>query len=302
MTFRPTRLQADLLLLLTAAIWGLAFVAQKTGMTGIGPLGFLGIRSILSALTIAPLLYLELKSPAVRPRITLTDRWLMAGMALSFFAGVYLQQAGIRMTSVTNAGFLTTLYVVFTPVIALLVFRHTQSFIVWPACALALIGAFLLNGGGLTPLSAGDTLELLCAICFAIQINLMGILARRVQRPALLCMTQHLTCVVMGIGLGIGFEGITLPSLFENAIPLLYAGVISGGIGFTLQALAQQHTPASDAAIIMSAEALFAALGGALLLHERLGMINWLGCALIFVAIVLVEFYPLLKTRDRRAR
>ncbi len=196
--------------------------------------------------------------------------------------------------SVTNAGFLTALYVVCTPIIGLLLFRHRQSVIIWPACLLAIVGVYLLNGASLSRFTPGDWLIMLCAVFFGVQINLMGMLMRRIQRPVTICLMQSAFCAIMGLGIGGMTEGISWSGVTDNLGPLLYAGVISGGIGFTLQAFAQQHTPSADAAIIMSAEALFAAFGGAVLLNERLGVISWVGCALIFTAILTVELYPLL--------
>ena len=299
MLAKMTRLQADGLLLLTAAIWGLAFVAQKSGMVGLGPLGFIGIRSAFSALVVLPLFVMERRAEADKPDMSRMDWLLMCGTALAFFGGVWCQQAGMVSASVTNAGFLTALYVVCTPVIGLLLFRHRQSVIVWPACLLAMAGVYLLNGASLSRFAPGDWLIMLCAVFFGVQINLMGMLMRRVQRPVTICLMQSVFCAVMGLGLGGVTEGISWTGFTANLMPLLYAGVVSGGIGFTLQAFSQQHTPSADAAIIMSAEALFAALGGAVLLRERLGLISWIGCGLIFVAILAVELYPLLRKKSQ---
>lgn len=296
---KMTRLQANGLLLLTAAIWGLAFVAQKSGMHGLGPLGFIGIRSLLSAVVVLPLFVMERRAEADKPDMSRMDWLLMCGTALAFFGGVWAQQAGMVSASVTNAGFLTALYVVCTPLIGLVLFRHSQSVIIWPAGLLALAGVYLLNGGSFARFAPGDWLVMLCALFFGVQINLMGTLMRRIQRPVTLCLMQSLLCAVMGLGLGGVTEGISWAGVTANLEPLLYAGVVSGGIGFTLQAFAQQHTPSADAAIIMSGEALFAALWGALLLNERLGLISWIGCGLIFIAILAVELYPLLRRQPQ---
>jgi len=287
-----SRLQADLLLLFTAAIWGLAFVAQKSGMAGLGPFGFVGVRFALSTIVVLPMAIREWKNHAALPAMTAKDWGMMALLSLAFFAGCYLQQAGMVTASVTNAGFLTALYVVFVPVIGLIVFRHKQSIIVWPACAIAIAGVWLLNGGHLDRLSPGDGLVIACAAAFGLQINLMGIVVRQSARPFTICVAQNAVTAVVALALAALNEHVTVSGIEASLIPLLYAGVISGGLGFALQAFAQQHTPSADAAIIMSGEALFAALSGAVLLHERLGAINWLGCGLIFSALLLVELYP----------
>ncbi len=287
-----SRLQADLLLLGTAAIWGLAFVAQKSGMAGLGPFGFVGLRFLLSTIVVLPLALREWKSRDALPAMTTKDWALMGLLSLVFFAACYLQQAGMVSAGVTNAGFLTALYVVFVPLIGLIVFRHRQSIIVWPACAIAIAGVWLLNGGRLDHLSTGDAMIIGCAAAFGLQINLMGIVVRQSARPFTICVAQNAVTTVAALALATLHEHITLAGIQTGLIPLLYAGVISGGLGFALQAFAQQHTPSADAAIIMSGEALFAALSGAVLLHERLGAINWLGCGLIFAALLLVELYP----------
>ena len=295
-----SRLQADLLLLLTAAIWGLAFVAQKSGMAGLGPFGFVGLRFLLSTLVVLPLAFREWKNHAGLPAMTGKDWGLMGVLSLVFFAACYLQQAGMVSASVTNAGFLTALYVVFVPVIGLVVFRHRQSIIVWPACAIAIAGVWLLNGGRLDHLSTGDLLVIACAAAFGLQINLMGIVVRQSARPFTICVAQNAVTALAALALAAANEHITLSGIQASLIPLLYAGIISGGLGFALQAFAQQHTPSADAAIIMSGEALFAAVSGAVLLGERLGAINWLGCGLIFAALLLVELYPYVLKAIRR--
>ena len=236
-----SRLQADLLLLLTAAIWGLAFVAQKSGMAGLGPFGFVGLRFLLSTLVVLPLAFREWKNHAGLPAMTGKDWGLMGVLSLVFFAACYLQQAGMVSASVTNAGFLTALYVVFVPVIGLVVFRHRQSIIVWPACAIAIAGVWLLNGGRLDHLSTGDLLVIACAAAFGLQINLMGIVVRQSARPFTICVAQNAVTALAALALAAANEHITLSGIQASLIPLLYAGIISGGLGFALQAFAQQR-------------------------------------------------------------
>ncbi len=292
---KPSRLIADLLLLFTAAIWGLAFVAQKQGLQTIGPFTFVGLRFALSALVVLPLAWHERSAKTPNPPMTGRDRLGIIGLVAAFFIAVALQQVGMKTASVTNAGFLTALYVVFVPIVGLIVFRHAQSIIVWPACLIALAGVWLLNGGTFSHLAVGDWLMIGCAAATAVQINLMGILVRRTQRPFTLCLWQNIVSAVGGCAIALCVEPISLPGIAAGLWPLLYAGLVSGGIGFAVQAYAQGHTPASDAAIIMSCEALFAAVGGVLLLNEHLNWVSWSGCGLIFAALLLVELYPILR-------
>jgi drug/metabolite transporter (DMT)-like permease len=296
-----TRLRADLLLLITAIVWGTAFVAQKTGMEGVGPFGFAGVRFVFSLMVVFPLVMLEARHGR-GVAFTRQDWWITALMCMAFIGGVILQQAGILHTTVTNAGFLTGLYVVIVPFIVWIMFRTPPAPVIWAASLLAIAGVWLLNGASLTSIGLGDWLVVGCAACFAVQVVLMGVLARRTRRPMLLSAVQYAACAIVGTGLGIGFEGLNLEAVQIDLWPLLYAGVISGGIGYTLQAVAQQHTPSSDAAIIMSGEALFAALAGAILMGDRLDFMGWAGCGMIFAAILLVEAGVLLFSRLKSSK
>lgn len=290
-----SRWQADLLLVLVAFIWGFAFIAQKTGMNGMGPFGFVGVRFLLSFLVIVPLAWREYRDTSKNflPAVPL---WQQGLLVLLFFGGVISQQFGLKTATVTNAGFLTTLYVLFVPILDLLFFRIKPRTIIWPAAVLAIFGVYLLGGGGLSPFSIGDWLIIACACSFAGQVMLMGHLARNHHRPFYWSILQYGFCAVVGIVLAFAFEEITINAIMKNIWPLLYGGLISGGIAYTLQAITQRYTPSSDAAIIMSGEALFAALGGFILLQENLHLIGWVGCGLIFAAIILTEL-PIGKTR-----
>ncbi|MCM2344014.1 MAG: DMT family transporter [Alphaproteobacteria bacterium] len=289
-----SRLQADGLLLITAIIWGTAFVAQKTGMDGLGPLGFVGLRFLLSFIVVLPFALREQRRSLPLPRGWKRGCTLLC---LFFVSGVVLQQIGILHTSVTNAGFLTGIGVIFVPFIAWFLFRRRPSWILAPTCLLAVAGIWFLNGGSLTSLGGGDGLVLLCAVCFAFQVSLLGFLMQKIRRPLLFSAIQYAVCAFIGLALALYFEGITWQAIIDNALPLFYAGAISGGIAYTLQAVAQQDTPPADAAIIMSSEALFAALAGALFLGDRLTAAGWLGCTLIMLAIVLVELGTLYAAR-----
>jgi len=286
-----SRLQADFLLLLTALIWGTAFVACKTGMDGIGPFSFSGVRFGMPLLVILPFVLHEQRT---RPSLTRQDLLAGFGLSLIFTTAVILQQAGIFYTTVTNAGFLTGVGVVLVPFIAWALFRLRPQILVWPACVMAVAGIWFLNGGTLASFGKGDLLVMACAAAFAFQLVLLGVMVSRTRRPLTLSAIQYVVCAGIGIFIGAAFEGLDGTAIQSNLPELLYAGIISGGIAFTLQAVAQQHTPPADAAIILSGESLVAALCGALLLSERLSGMAWIGCLLIFSAILLVEAGSLL--------
>jgi drug/metabolite transporter (DMT)-like permease len=289
------RLLATLLLLLTTLLWGLAFVAQKTAMDSLGPLTFTAVRYALGGLAILPLAIWEYRRKTRPP--SRRDWTVIAIVALSFFAGAYLQQVGLTMTTVTNAGFLTSLYVLFVPFLALVILVQRPHPVIWIGMPMALVGVYLLNGARLDAFNAGDLLVIGGALGWAVQILLIGIVSKRTGLPITISVICFLvTMALSGVG-GLAFEAPRLEAIADNWGEILYTGLLSTAVAFTLQAVAQQHVPPSNAAIILSAEALFAALGGALILGERLSAIGYTGAATIFVAILLVEAVPLLRPR-----
>ena len=292
-----SRLTANILLLLAAIVWGAAFVAQSTAMDSIGPLAFIGIRFVLAAMAVAPFAYLEWRKS--RDRIPPKGHITGIGVGVIFFAAMALQQYGFFTTTVTNAGFLTALYVVLTPILSILVLRHFPSLFIWPVAALSLSGTYLL-AGSLQSMKAGDLLMIGSAFFWALQIIFMGRMVTRYNNPVTVAFVQFLTTGLIGLAAGLIFEPIGLAAIKGAWFELVYTGVISGGLAFTLQAIAQRHTPTTDAAILLSSESLFAALSGAIFLGETLTPRQWLGCLLIFFSILAVELLPTLLKRIRR--
>jgi drug/metabolite transporter (DMT)-like permease len=287
-----TRWQADILLLFVAMIWGFAFVGQSSAMAHTGPLAFTGWRFALAAALVAPLAFRELRKPAARG--VMTRRRIAGVIALGavFFAASALQQYALLSTRVTNAGFLTALYVVMAPLIGFAFLKHRPPVAIWLGAALSLFGAFLLSGGGLSGFNPGDALVVISALLWAVQILLIGVLLDQADQPVTLAFAQYAVSALFGIGLSFLFEGGALPPVSAIWRELLFTGVLSGAVCFTLQAVAQRHTPASDAAILMSTEALFAAIGGALFFGDRLDAMGYAGCALIIGSVLLVQLAP----------
>ncbi len=286
---RLTRTRADLILLVAAAIWGLAFVAQSTAMAAMPPLAFIACRFFLATLVLAPFAWIEYRR--ARTRMTRSGWIGMAAIGIVFFVGAVLQQTALLTTSVTNTGFLTSLYVVFTPALGFILYRHKPHILVWFDITLAMTGTWLLSGG-VTAMRIGDFQVVLSALCWSGQVILVGRLVRLTERAIGTVFMQMAvaTCLAAVTSLIVdrghfGNLGAALPEL-------LYTGVMSGGIAFTLQAMGQRFTPSSDAAIILSAEAPFAAIFGALLLGERMTLTGGIGCALIFAAIIVVQLIP----------
>ncbi len=285
-----SRIQANLLLLLAAAIWGGGFVAQSTAMQGMTPNWFNGLRFGLATVAVLPFAVREAR---------MADRSLSVGEWLSFaMVGVVLlgsqttQQIGLQTTSVTNASFLTGLYVVFVPVIAVFARGRRPHWIVWPAAGMTLLGILLLSGGALSALSRGDILIIICAVFLAAQISLTGLAVGRSGRPLALALSQFAICAVGGLLGGAAFEPFSLEGLSSVIPQIIYAGLFSSGLAFVLQIVGQRHTTAPQAAIVLSSEALFGALFGALMLGEMLAMPGYVGCALIFAAMLVVELVP----------
>lgn len=282
-----SRLTADLILLLTAIIWGTAFIAQKTGMDGVGPFLFVASRFALSFFVVLPFAFREAGKVPVLPGRS--DYLGMIGLCAVFFGGVILQQIGIASTTVTNAGFITGLYVIMVPMVAWLFLRQKPAAKIWGACGLAILGTWFLNDATLAAFTRGDWIILGSAAFYAAQVVLLGLLVQKTSRPLFFVTIQYAACTLVGLLGAFVFEEVSWAALQANWFQIAYAGVISGGIAYTLQAIGQQYTPSSDAAIILSGEALFAALAGFVILGERLPGLGWLGCALILLAILLVE-------------
>jgi drug/metabolite transporter (DMT)-like permease len=289
---------AVLLLLVATAIWGLAFVAQKAAMAHMGPLTFSGTRFLLGGVALLPFALIELRRKAPHGAGFTPRLWLQIGiLCIAFLLGSLLQQYGLAQTSVTNSGFLTALYVLFVPLIAFLVLRARPHPIIYLGAPLALIGIFYLNGGRLESFNFGDMLVVISAVFWGGHVLMLGLLSRETGLPVVLSAVTFISVGLICLALAFGFETPDFADIAAGWVQILYVGLMSTALAFTLQAIAQQHVPAANAAIVLSAESLFAALGGALLLGERLPPIGYAGAGLILFAIILVEAIPALRQR-----
>jgi drug/metabolite transporter (DMT)-like permease len=284
-------LRADLLMLLTAMIWGSGFVAQTAGMDHIGPYLFSGLRFALGSICLLPLILRRPASgPAPEPLMTrgLLQGGIVMGIALAL--GINLQQVGLLFTSVTNAGFITGLYVIVVPLLGLLL-GHKTGMGTWLGCVLAVIGMFLLSVGDNFQVASGDWLQLIGAFVWGGHVILVGLFASR-HDPIRLAFLQFATCSVISLILALIFEPIALDSIIAAGPALLYGGVFAVGVGYTLQVVAQKHAIASHAAIILSLEAVFAAIAGAWFLGEALQLRGYVGCALMLAGMLLAQLWP----------
>ncbi len=281
--------KGDLLLLLTAMIWGTAFVAQKVGMDHIGPFMYTGIRFALGALFLTPfMLLLSRKQPFVvkqRKGPPLVPAGLLAGTLL--FGGSILQQIGIIYTTAGKAGFITGLYVVIVPLLGL-IWKFKPGKGVWAGAFLAVTGLYLLTVDKGFTLCMGDTLVILCAFLYALHVLAIGWLAPRLD-VLRLAVIQFWVCAGLSLAIGLIVEEMTLAALKGAAVPILYGGLLSVGIGFTLQIVAQQKAPPAHAAIILSLETVFAVMAGLVILGETLPVRGWTGCLLMLAGMIAAQ-------------
>ena len=287
-------LRADLLMLLTAMIWGSVFIAQTRGMEHVGPFLYSGARFLLATLVLLPLFFWRPDGRgSAAPPIQPASRGLWIGgvlMGVVLALGINLQQVGLQFTSVTNSGFITGLYVIMVPLIGLLVGQRT-GLGTWLGASLAVVGMFLLSVGENFQVASGDWLQLAGAVVWGVHVLMIGSLARR-HDPLRLAVLQFATCGVISLLLALVFEEISLPSLLGAGPAILYGALIGVAIGFTLQVIAQRDALASHAAVIFSLEAVFAALAGAWFLDEMLQARGYVGCALMFAGMLVAQLWP----------
>jgi len=277
------------MLWITSAIWGFAFVAQRAGMEYIGPFTFNGIRFLLGSGSLLPLIFWmkhKQKKTSSKQKNILKGG-LLAGIVL--FIGASLQQAGMVYTEAGKAGFITGFYVILVPLIGIFIGQYITK-LLWAGSFIALAGLYLLTINGPIVLQKGDMLILLSAFFWAIHVQLINKLVD--THSALpLSAFQFAVCGILSLGAGFIFETITLDSILLAIWPLLYGGLMSVGIAYTMQVVAQQHVHPAYASIILSFETVFAVIGGWLLLNEMLSLRNLAGCLLMLTGMVIVQVW-----------
>ena len=283
--------RGNLLLILTAFIWGVAFVAQKEGGTAVGDFTFNGVRFVLGGGLLAVCLPLLDKMGLTRRCETAASKkamWLggvLCGIAL--WAASNLQQLGLATTSAGKGGFITALYIVLVPIFGMVIGRRT-TLLTWGGVVLAMVGLYLLCMQGESGINGGDLLVLACAPIFAIQILLVDKFVPHTDGVRLSCI-QFFTVGILNIPLMFIFEQPSLSAMVEGWLPILYAGLLSSGVAYTLQVVAQKHTHPTTASVLMSLESVFAVLAGLVLMGERLTVWEWCGCAVMFAAVILAQ-------------
>lgn len=299
MTHRTLR--ADLLLLLAAAIWGLAFVAQKAGMDHVGPFVFNGIRFGLGTLSLVPLWLVRRRRAAGRRAASSPRTTLGAGVAIGvvLFVSASLQQIGIVHTTAGKAGFITSLYVVLVPPLAGLA-GYRVGLGGWSGGVVAAVGLYLLSVNESLRISVGDTLVLVGAFGWAAHVLLIARWSRRLDVVEL-ALLQFATCSVLSLAVAIPLESFGLRAILDAGVPILYGGLASVGIAYTLQIIAQRDAQPTAAAIVLSLESVFAALAGWIIREESMSPRGILGCCLMFAAVVLSQLGRGSEMEDARA-
>ena len=281
------------LLFLTAFIWGTAFVAQSVGMDHIGPFTFNAVRSLVGGLALIPviLVFNRRKSPARRQTEGANRKVLLLGgvcCGLALGVASCLQQVGMQYTTVGKAGFLTALYIVIVPILGLF-FRRKAGAKLWVSVAIAIVGLYLLCMSGSLRLQLGDFLVLLCALAFSVHIMVIDHFTTQVDGVQMSCIQFFVAAAFSAVCM-LFTEGVPDPGAVAISwVPILYAGVLSSGVGYTLQIVGQKGVNPTAASLVLSLESVISVLAGWVILGERLSVREGAGCVLMFGAIILAQ-------------
>lgn len=290
------KMRGNLMLLLTALIWGTAFVAQSAGMDHVQPFTYNGVRTLIGGLVLIPVIMLfdRLKPADSRPSAAeqkaINKNSLIGGICCGTVLCVAscFQQFGVSMTTAGKAGFITALYIVIVPLMGVFIKKKIPK-IIWLCVAIAVAGFYLLCVKEGFSVGTGDLLVLCCAFFFSIHIMVIDhFTAGKVDGVRMSCV-QFLVAGIMAIVLMFLFEEPTLASIWDARVSILYAGIMSCGVAYTLQILGQKDTDPTTATLLMSLESVFAALSGWVLLHESLSLKEIFGCAMVFAAVILAQ-------------
>lgn len=292
-------LKADFLLLLTAFIWGAAFVAQRVGMDSLSPFYFNAIRFALGSLSLIPLIYLNYRRKSKKDFEFELKKSLKAGFILGFllFLGSAFQQVGMVYTTAGKAGFITGLYVVIVPLIGIF-FKQKIKIEIIIGVLLSIIGLYLLSINKDFTMDYGDFLVLICSFMFSFHVLAVAYFAPK-RDCILLSSLQFAVNALLSLGVAFFWENISWLNIREGIIPLLYGGFMSAGVAYTLQVIAQKDAPPAHASILLSLESVFAALTGWFILGEKLSYRALWGCTFMFLGVLISQIYPYLFRRNK---
>lgn len=286
-------MKSNLLLLLAAFIWGFAFVAQRAGMEFLGPYTFNAARFTLGSLSLIPFLILSQKKKFEKKTfLPLNNKKLLYGglsAGILLFLGATFQQSGLVYTNAGKGGFITGFYIILVPILGLFVKQKTDLS-TWLGALVALVGLYFLGVDSKLNINPGDVLVFIGTFFWAIQILIIGYYSSKVNSFQL-AFLQFVICALLSFTAAIFTETISFQNILFAYLPILYAGIFSVGIAFTIQVVAQREAHPANAAIIMSLEAVFAVLGGWLILNESIALRGIFGCFLMLVGMIVSQLY-----------
>ena len=283
--------------LIITFIWGTAFIAQDTGMDNIGPLTFNAARFFVGFFTILPFaLIFERKKIFTEIQLNRKKffKYLFI-MGISLFLGTSLQQAALQYTNVANAAFFTVFYVPLVPILLFLIYSQKVHWSIWPSIGLCIYGVYLLSNFSDSEIMKGDALVILCSIFWALHIIFAGKFMETFDIPIFYAALQGLLVATLSVISSYIFEDIIISNILLESYSIIYAGVLSGGIAFTLQMFAQKNIEEAPAAIIYSLEGVFAAIAAWIILEQILNINNIVGCFLILIAVIFSQLAPSIK-------
>ena len=292
---KSSKIKGNLILLLTALVWGMAFAFQSQGAAVLPPFSFTASRMTLAAIEVAAFaIGLDIKHGIGRGRSMAKPGYIKTTIiggivcGLAMLGGTVFQQIGVGYTSAGKAGFITAMYILIVPLIAAFVLKKSPGLRVWLAVAIGVVGMYLLCMGSPEGLAKGDIYVIICAVFFSVQITLIDSFSGRADPVKIATMEFIVISVVCWI-VALLIEKPAAADFTKAVIPILYCGCVSGGLGYTLQIVGQQYTDPTSGALCMSFESVFAVLGGALILGQHMTTRELIGAAIMFVAIVLVQ-------------
>ncbi len=302
--YMSRKAKGNLMLLITAFIWGTAFVAQSEGMNYVGPFTYCAVRNILGGLVLIPVILLfkygKFKDDSVAEQVSLKETikgGIICGMILAVASS--LQQIGISMTTAGKAGFISAIYIIAVPIVEFFIFRKKSVF-VWICALIAFAGLYLLCVNEGLAVNQGDLIVLYSAFCFTAHIMVIDYFNSKGADGILMSCIQFFTAAVfMTIAMFI-FEQPNMSNIIDAKYTIIYAGIMSSGVAFTMQILGQRNTDPTSASLIMSLESVFAALSGWLLLNEMMTVKEFTGCVLVFAAVILAQLKDRIKHRKNK--
>ena len=283
--------------LLCTFIWGTTFIAQDTGMDTIGPLTFNAVRFLVGFISIIPIAFI-FESKKIINEINNNKKLFLKlsfWIGLFLFLGTFLQQAALLYTDVANAAFFTVFYVPMVPIILFMFYSKKIHWSIWPSVLLCLAGVYLLTDFTDATVRFGDGLVILCALFWALHIIFIGKFTQNFNIPLFFGALQGLIVSLFSFLFAIFFEDIVFTNILNEYASIIYAGVLSGGIAFTLQIYAQKKISPAPSAIIFSLEGVFAAIAAWIILDQVLGLNNLIGCFFILVGVIISQILPEMK-------